>query len=328
MKPKIFVLAMAIVLTLATVSAAKVWHVNNAPGIQADFLTPQAAHDSTEVQSGDTLYVYGSGVQYGDLTLTKTLHLIGPGYFLNENSDTQAHPTYAFLGITTFNSGSENSSVSGFQIWLVNVNASNICVNRNFVKNGVKVNNASDVLILQNCLAREDLGNPLVLSSNAQFCKIMNNIFPYNTYRGLVMDATSSATVLNNYLTGTLDIYNCSFHNNILDRVEIRGKDNAIITHNISSNTALPTENGNQSNVDMTTVFVGTGTTDGQWQLKEGSPAIGAGVDGVDCGPFGGDTPYVLSGLPPIPAIYQFKAPAIGSKVSGLPVTVKVKAHD
>ena len=38
-------------------------------------------------------------------------------------------------------------------------------------------------------------------------------------------------------------------------------------------------------------------STDGKWQLKDGSPAIGAGMDGVDCGAFGGITPYILSGI-------------------------------
>ncbi len=89
-------------------------------------------------------------------------------------------------------------------------------------------------------------------------------------------------------------------------------------------------ENGNQSNVDMTTVFVGEegNSTDGQYQLKQGSPAIGAGYDGEDCGAFGGATPYILSGLPAIPAIYFFISPAVGSSATGLSVQIKAKAHN
>ena len=53
----------------------------------------------------------------------------------------------------------------------------------------------------------------------------------------------------------------------------------------------------------MATVFVDYSGTlgksdDAKWKLKAGSPAIGAGVSGVDCGVFGGVTPYVLSGVP------------------------------
>lgn len=42
---------------------------------------------------------------------------------------------------------------------------------------------------------------------------------------------------------------------------------------------------------------------DRDFQLREGSPAIGAGTAGIDQGAFGGDRPYVLSGLPPVPAV-------------------------
>ena len=38
----------------------------------------------------------------------------------------------------------------------------------------------------------------------------------------------------------------------------------------------------------ITTVFISSESTDGQYQLKNGSPAKGAGLDGVDCGMFGG----------------------------------------
>ena len=75
----------------------------------------------------------------------------------------------------------------------------------------------------------------------------------------------------------------------------------------------------------MSTVFVGTGSTDGQWKLIAGSTAIGAGVNGEDCGMFGGSNSYVLSGLPAIPAIYFFTAPAEGG--NQLPVKIKVKSN-
>jgi len=79
----------------------------------------------------------------------------------------------------------------------------------------------------------------------------------------------------------------------------------------------------------MTTVFVGsTGqSTDGQWQLKEGSPAIGAGLSGEDCGMFGGNTPYHLSGLPNIPSIYKLSMPST-SNGNTLPVTISVKTNN
>lgn len=117
--------------------------------------------------------------------------------------------------------------------------------------------------------------------------------------------------------------------NNIVQEAAgtVTGTGNSIY-NNIDAGDHFGTENGNQVNVDMSTVFVGTGSTDGQWQLAAGSPAIGAGFNGVDCGMFGGPTPYVLSGIPSIPSIYIFDAPAIGSTAGGLPVRLSVKSRN
>jgi len=74
-------------------------------------------------------------------------------------------------------------------------------------------------------------------------------------------------------------------------------------------------------------LFLGTGSTDGKWQLKAGSPAIGAGVGGIDCGAFGGLGPYILSGLPTGPVIYQLNVSSHSVTGNKLPVTIKVKSY-
>lgn len=51
------------------------------------------------------------------------------------------------------------------------------------------------------------------------------------------------------------------------------------------------------------------GTTDLFWTLIQNSPAFGAGIDGVDCGIFGGPEPYVISGIPPVPVFYGLSSP-------------------
>ncbi len=67
-------------------------------------------------------------------------------------------------------------------------------------------------------------------------------------------------------------------------------------------------------------------STDGKWQLKTGSPAIGAGVSGVNCGVFGGVTPYVLSGVPNLPHIYQAAIAGTAYSDAGLSCTIKIKS--
>ena len=72
-----------------------------------------------------------------------------------------------------------------------------------------------------------------------------------------------------------------------------------------------------------------TNSCDSSFYLIPNSPAIGAGYNGVDCGIFGGPTPYELSGLPSRPWIYELMAPPATTGGSGpMPVVVKVKAID
>lgn len=98
-------------------------------------------------------------------------------------------------------------------------------------------------------------------------------------------------------------------------------------SNNICDLTQYPNENGNQQSIVMSTVFEDYTTfIDNGYILKAGSPAIGTGVLGVDCGPFGTNDPYVLSGMPPIPAIFDFEMnQTIGT--STIPVTIKSMSH-
>jgi hypothetical protein len=69
-------------------------------------------------------------------------------------------------------------------------------------------------------------------------------------------------------------------------------------------------------------------STDGRWEMKAGSPALGSGSGGVDCGAFGGSTPYILSGVPNLPHIYEADVPASATSSSGLQVSIKVKSGE
>ena len=109
--------------------------------------------------------------------------------------------------------------------------------------------------------------------------------------------------------------------------------------NNVSVSNQFGTANGNVANVDINTLFVDYNgnlgySNDSRWQLTPysvilgaPSPAIGAADDGGDCGIFGGAEPYVLSGLPAVPAIFEFDSHLTGTSSGGLNVNVKVKSH-
>jgi hypothetical protein len=64
---------------------------------------------------------------------------------------------------------------------------------------------------------------------------------------------------------------------------------------------------------------------DDRFKLNVSSPAKTKGVAGVDCGPFAGPKPYVLSGIPPFPMITAFTqgAPSGGN----IPITISIKRN-
>ena len=146
------------------------------------------------------------------------------------------------------------------------------------------------------------------------------------------MASASSATIVNNIINidniaSTTYIYNSTVHNNIFYTNGITTSINNELKNNLFDIAGTDVD-GNQYGVDMSAVFEGTGSTDGQWQLKAGSVAIGAALDGGECGVFGGSNPYRLSGMPAGPYIYDATIPTSGSATSGLPVQIKIRSNN
>lgn len=99
--------------------------------------------------------------------------------------------------------------------------------------------------------------------------------------------------------------------------------------NNIGNSTQFGTDDGNQENVDMASVFVDhTSGIDSDMQLASGSSAIGAGVFGEDCGIYGGDHPYIISLLPDIHAIWEVTLNNYGSDNVTIDVNIKAKSHN
>jgi len=161
---------------------------------------------------------------------------------------------------------------------------------------------------------------------------VSNNIFLKTTQSDycIYMYPLTSGTITNNICQANQIIYNSTYRNNIATGPDGSFRDsftfiNTTVENNIGASLQYGTNNGNQSNMDMSTVFIcwyscAGYSSDRRWKLKTGSPAIGGGYGGIDCGIYGGNTPYVLSGLPTVPAIWLLD-------VNGLNVTVKAKSH-
>lgn len=340
-----------VVLLMLACSAAygKIWIVDSNTGSTAkDFTTLNAAY--TGAAAGDTLYLVGSPNNYlaGKVTLSKRLIIIGPGYFLNENPDTQTNTLSSYLfnagtcGETLeFAVGSEGSVMMGVTIaGKILITTNNILIKRNFFTDGqpgcpeerVMVH-GSNCIITQNFIAGTGQGKGILIGSGYSNIKISNNyILNYCSGCGggelAINGIGSSLEISNNLFTGGISVSNSIVENNIFRSNNSFNVSSSIVRNNIHVFNPLPGGNGNINNVPEAILFVGPGSTDGRWQLLPGSPASGAGFGGVDCGIYGGIEPYVLSGIPPIPNIYLLTAPAIGEKNTGLPITIKIKSNN
>jgi len=316
----------ALLMLVQLVSNATVHRVNNVYPA-GKFASFAEAHDAAS--AGDTIYVEGTSASYGDITVTKKLVIIGTGYFLSQNPQTQATTFSSTFSSVTFSSGSSYSVIQGFTITnSIYINSGYITVKSNYCGNAVSIS-ASNTTIQQNYIS--------AITGDAS--SVYNNIAIWNNIIGshIHMNGNYSGVFSNNtYIYGgyttayALNLYNFTISNNIIKEAYI-APNNCPFYNNLHGRTdaLLPTGNGNQLGVNMSNMFVGgTASTDGQYQLIETSPAINYGNDGTDCGAFGGIFPYVIGGIPQgIPSVYQITAPSYGSSTNGLNVTVKAKAH-
>lgn len=328
------ILLTCIVLLLAlTQGEAKMWRVNNRTGIVADFTTLQAAHDGA--LAGDTVMLEPSPTSYGSLTCTKKLVILGGGYFLTENYPNYFTGNNSTVGLITFESGSQNSVVMGLSGVSISPKTSNLLIARNYdvsVSNGNSANSFSNILIVSNYMLNLNIG----ITTNSNNIIVRNN---HMTFSGsLIYSSSLQILFLNNiiYYAGSAITFNGqTLSNNIV----VAGANFTFNTGTLFSNNIdayngtraiFGTTNGNKGATTVAAVFVGaTGnSTDGQWKLKAGSPAIAAAADGGDCGMYGGQDPYVLSGAPPIPLFTKLLNSSVGSNTSPVKITISVESKN
>jgi hypothetical protein len=340
MKTFYSLLCTAIIIFAPVNLSAKIWTVDNNPGNSAaNFTSIATAVANASVLDGDTIYVAGSSLDYGtSFTVTKKLYIFGPGYFLAENLDLQANTAPASIsGSVTFDNGSEGSIIQGMTFEnYVYFYTSNITFRRNRTYYFFSFSGSiSNIIFVQNYCTNATSSSVMSIGSSNTNILVSNNFFE-NTSSGALINTPnpSNAIITNNVFssagtaltlgTGTSG----AFDNNIVRNGAFTNNSLIVPRNNIGNSTQFGTANGNKELIDMATVFLNTGSSDAKWQILAAGPADDAGLSGEDCGMYGGNSPYVISGLPPIPSIYFFSSPTTGSAAQGLPVTIKAKSHN
>lgn len=286
----------AIALTCAMGASAKSWRVNNNASMSPDFLDINIAMASADVQPGDTLYLDPGTNLASNMTVSKdSITIIGPGYFL------KPYPEAYVNNITVTSS---HVKITGLHINTLYLNGYYNTLERCRVTNGCYL--GSDKSAKRHHIVRQCYIDCGVSghSNSSGAVTIENNIILF-----AVSGLKEGSIIRNNYIyrgnpyhviTG---VKNSDIKNNIIINSNSINLVLSDTTTNTISNNILSANTGGASNKllgsrDLSLIFTNTGSNDELYQLKEDSPAKGYATDGGDCGPSGGTTPYVLSGLP------------------------------
>jgi len=334
---------------------ATIWRINSNPQVSADFTSINAAIAHWDVLDGDTLYLE-NGSYFGSTTISKSLTIIGPGYFLMENDSTYVNPFPVLINSVTIGSGGAGSKIIGVTVigaFVFSNNANNVTIERSKMAGvtNTSYNHISSGLIVRQCyitgsiydgwtgtspsyFLSSTIHNNIILgvisltASNANH-NIYNNVIYFNSTTTSYALAAQNSSVLNNII-----IREPYDENPSLNRAEYciafdhANNANSTFARNVMTQSAHASFPDNYWNVVKEDVFVMEGSTDKRWLLKEGSPAIGYGSNGDDCGAYGGAMYYVPSGLPwLLPRIFEATIPASGSG-NMIPVHIKAKTQE
>jgi len=332
---KFFLLSVAATL-ISSLSFATIRRVGYfGPAVAGvDYPNFQAAHDASI--AGDTIMMH-PGSKFGTADMTKKLVVIGPGYFLGQNANLQANN----IGMDSTSSGTmtlSNATVNGSNfigctfspdaIRIIGIGIENISFLRcwflgssSSVTTGIDIRANINNFLFQQCAFKErglvavNVGG--VICTNLAFINcLFYTLQGSGSNWGIYLSSGANSGIVQNCIFNKDPSSNLyaflygiwSFNNSIANDIIIAGT--GINYQNcIGTNNLFPSGNGNLQNQTWANIFTLTGSTDAQYTLKAGSPAIGAGIGGTNCGIFGGTTPYKLGGIPSVPTIYALTSP-------------------
>jgi len=331
------IVAVALLALTATTATARSWRINSDATKGADFADINAAMNSDEVQAGDTLYLDPGCQLTATQNVTKRVSIVGCGYYLNAAVYLPA-TIKGTLYLKAQGCKIEGANISGTTY----VQASNVTIERCCTKDIIPSGTALYAVIRQCYVNDAHVGPKNTKNVNWNYWTVENCIILHNDTYGCISDL-SYATIRNNYLregnSNTNTINRCDngiITNNIVLNTGNTGSNyyeptNSIIKNNIFSRTA---DTNYPDNVFLggkaveQDIFTLEGTNDQRYTLKADSPARGVATDGGDCGPYGGATPYVVSGLPkghPYYLQYGVSSHAENGKVN---VNLKIQLQD
>ncbi len=354
------------ILLLALVSVALVfssedvcarsWRINSSSEAKADFTSLSDALGSLEVFNGDTLYL-DSGCFVSGTTINKSVTIIGTGFNL-AGSPVKEAVIGSNLEIAAADVKVEGCVING-AVQLSAAKAKDVTFERCRILNVVDRSSGSLYVIngpvkFLSCFLGKGIsinaqeGSNFVLSnniirgklSNLNSATITNNVIVYDgddSKTDYALVNITNSNISNNIIINTNTKYSVNtdqtvfyYKNNTIKNITPE-YNNSIVRNVLSTESgyAFPNYPDNKFiGAALEDVFVMEGGIDAIYELKEGSPALGYGTNGYDCGIFSGPYPFVLSGRPRlVPYIYEATIPN-QSTDGKLNITLKIKSQN
>ena len=342
-------------------------NVNNIGSNTGDYTTLQEAVDSASAGDVIYLYPSSTSYGSATINKQVTIIGPGYWVQSNPSLGILTYIANGVADNITLMAGADGTYITGVDFnYLSMEGVNNVVISRNRVRNRIYMKNTSNVIVegcyfdlvgdYQGSTADENWLHLSAHTNNSSMI-VRNNIFYAYTFASgncgygyssrwldnIYIGPTSSAIVENNIFRDRCHFNNSIVRNNIFLMTDQYANcaDNPISydasSCNIKYNVLVKNQTGldttNIVGVDVNTLFEGYPTQgsrsfDDRFMLKAGSPAIGAGAGGIDCGVYDGVSPYRLSGLPFIPVVYELNGPSQGTASQGIDVTVKVRSNN
>lgn len=306
--------------------AQNIFTVDNNPTAGAQYTSVQDAIDAAS--AGDFIYVQPSPESYGNVTISKTIHIRGLGHHPAISNGESAKIAQINLSAPD---GAPESSISGLEVAIikylgsVNADYSGLQIINNKITNYINSNaNFCDDWLLQgNVFALS--GYNVIDGQNHMNWVMVNNIFvnaatdwTWNTFNNfnstttfrnnvILSQQNNSATVWMFNNTTNLTIENCIFIYGAPVAETIGGSNftnptfNNCLTYNLAGGTM--TALSGSDNLDNTDPMFVSNTDSwfaysDDFHLDNASPAAGYGTDGEDIGIFGNSIDFSMDGYP------------------------------
>ena len=307
-------LILIIIISIAGYSVkSQIITVDNKPLSAANYSDLQTAIDAAN--PGDTLFVSGSDISYGNINIQKRLILIGPGFSPANQFQETASIGRIDLDITGTTDPS-GTVLSGFELSSVYVNwgINELIITRNRVS-VISVGGGSQTSVNSWLITNNIIRSSINLSDYSSTTYSTNDIIiSNNIFSGTGVNGIGSPVIVSNnlFITGTNyflynALSNCEkglFVNNIIYGMQYASTsvNRMVANNNISFNSTgtdfdveRSTTANNLENIDP--LFTNengdlTFSYDEEYSLSASSPGKNYGTDGTDVGIYGGAFPW------------------------------------